>query len=238
MIHSFLRTLNSLRKQWNPEQFIITWESHGTKSWRRELLPTYKPSSGTVSQDYISELQDLQLLLYLLNIKQYYSPNNEADDVIATLVKPSHYQTLIYTVDKDIMQLVSPVIQVWTGKELMTEATVHHKFGIAPHQIPDYLAILGDTSDNIKGIDKYGPKKTLGVLKKYPTIEDIPISEPLYQYLQQLYLNKKLTLLNHNCKLESIPNENFKTEKTLTSILDKYELVKIKENIDEYKLLR
>lgn len=243
LIHSFMRTLKSLHKQFNPKEIIITWESHGTKSWRREMLPSYKPRSGSVGNEYYDELRDLQVLLHLLNIKQYYSPNNEADDVIARLTVDNQGKfikdenILIFTVDKDIMQLVNSFIHIWNGKEMITEETVMEKFGVKPHQIPDYLAIVGDTSDNIKGIDKYGPKKARNILSDYGDIDNIPNSQPLYQYLQKLTMNKRLTLLNRSCVLETIPNENFKSEKTLISLLDKYELKKVKENIEAYKLI-
>jgi len=229
MIHSFMRTLKSLYKQFKPKEIIIAWESHGTKSWRREMLPTYKPSSGKVTQEYIDELRDLQVLLHLLNIKQYYSPNNEADDVIGRLTTNKKENILVYTVDKDIMQVVNQFVHVWTGKEFVMEETVVAKFGVKPKQIPEYLAIVGDTSDNIKGLHMVGPKKALKFMNGEISIN--------VEQLKKIQFNVRLTSLNCNCKLESIPNKNFKTDETLSSIMDKYELRKMKENIKEYKLL-
>jgi len=238
MIHSFIRTLNSLRKQFLPKQIIIAWESHGTKSWRRELLPEYKPSSGTVTQEYIDELRDLQLLLYLLGVGQYYASSNEADDVIATLVKQAKDSgTVIYTIDKDIMQLVNENVHIWDGKQFHSKGSILEKFKVEPYQIPDYLAIVGDSSDNIKGIKGYGPVKVVELLNKYISIEGIPNNEKIWNYRPQMVLNKKLTTLNDKCQLEPVPNKDFKTNETIASIMDKYELKKMKEKIDEYKLL-
>ena len=238
MIHSFIRTLNSLRKQFLPRQIIIAWESHGTKSWRRELLSEYKPSSGSVTQEYIDELRDLQILLYLLGVKQYNASNNEADDVIATLVKQmKEDMTFIYTIDKDIMQLINKVVHVWDGKQFYSENVVKKKFKVEPYQIPDYLAIVGDSSDNIKGIKGYGPVKAVELLNKYMLIEGIPNTEKIWNEEVQLAFNRKLITLNDECELEPVPNKDFKTNETIVSIMDKYELKKMKEKIEEYRLL-
>lgn len=66
MIHSFMRTLNSLRKKYHPEKIIITWESHGTESWRRKEYPKYKPSSKKHTKVFWNNIKDVQTLLHLL----------------------------------------------------------------------------------------------------------------------------------------------------------------------------
>jgi DNA polymerase I len=240
MIHSFLVTLNSLRKQLNPSEIIIAWESHGTKSWRRSMLQDYKPSSGKVTQDYVEELIDLQLILHLLNIKQYYSPSNEADDVLARLAKEKQGKVLIYTVDKDLMQLVDEDTYIFDGrtKMLIEEQHVRVKFGVEPYQIPDLLAIAGDVCDNIKGIDNYGIKKAAKLLSEYIHIEGIPNDHELViDFGNVLEFNKKLTSLNSDCELLPIPNDDFSSTETIESMFVKYEFHKFQEKIPELKLL-
>lgn len=233
MMHTFMASLKTLKNKFEPKEIIFTWESHGTPSWRREILPTYKPAKP-VDNQFISTIGDLKILLYLLGYKQVMAAKNEADDVIATLSVGADKTKLIFTVDKDIMQVVNPLVHIYTGKEIMDESKVKEKFGIYPHQIPDLLAIMGDKADNIDGIKGYGPKKALEVLKKYGFIEKIPNSEPLNRYRVKLLLNKRLTQLNEEATLEEI---TFDTPTTINEILDKYELKKIKENIDDYKLV-
>ena len=242
MIHSFMRTLNSLRKQLNPNHIILAWESPNTPSRRREQSPSYKPSTG-INPEYITQLKDLQKLLYLLNIPQYNSPRNEADDVIASYIKtiqPTE-QVVIFTVDKDIMQLINENCQVYDGKEFYDVNKVKQKFGVKPNQIPDLLAIAGDKADNIQGLNGIGFKKASNIINEYGCIEELPIpvcnSNMVIsaQMINKISNNKKLTLLNHNCSLEKIPKEP--VTETIDDILNKYELKSIKEKIEEYKLI-
>ena len=237
LIHSFFRTLNSLRKKFKPETVFITWESHGTKSWRRLKYPSYKPSrNNSIGKEYWSGIRDTQILASLFGVKQYYSPSNEADDVIATLVKKNNTsENIIYTVDKDLMQLVDNRNFVWDGKELYDRRKVFEKFCVYPNQIPDLLAIWGDVSDNIDGIIVYGKRKSAKILEKYNSVENIPENHTIHKYLTKLIFNKELTTLNRQCSLEKIPSEKFSA--TIDDILDKYELESMKENVNEYKLL-
>jgi len=158
---------------------------------------------------------------------------NEADDVIATLAVGIDKLKVIFTVDKDIMQVINPLVHIYTGKEIMVESKVKEKYGVYPHQIPDLLAIMGDKADNIEGIKGYGPKKALEVLKKYGFIEKIPTNESINIHRVKLLLNKRITQLNRQATLEEITFDN---SVTINEILDKYELKKIKENINDYKL--
>ena len=175
MIHSFIRSLNSLRKQFGPNQILIAWESHGTPSWRREQYPAYKPSQSLDIQ-YVSELKDLQTLLHLFGVKQFYAPNNEADDVLARLSISVNdlkvtYPIVIFTVDKDIMQLVGEQCMVYDGKVFHDINKVKEKFFVWPEQIADLLAIAGDNADNIQGLNGYGFKKAAKLIEKYDMVE-------------------------------------------------------------------
>jgi len=230
LVHSFLTTLLSLKKQFEPIQTIIAWESHGTKSWRREQYKPYKPQHKLES-DFVSQQEDVKTLLSYLGYEQYYSPNNEADDVIAKLTsKPK--PIVIFTTDKDIMQLVDQNCHVFNGKKIYDKFEVIKKFGVSPNQISDFLAITGDISDNIPGVKNYGPKKTAKAIKEFGLVEKIPHTHSLNKYKQQILYNKRLTQLNKNCDLKEYkPNKT----QTMYSILDKYELRRIEENINKYK---
>jgi len=242
MIHSFMRSLNSFRKQFAPDTIIIAWESHGTPSWRKKQYPAYKGTRGMIDEQFIYQLNDLQNLLALFKVKQFNSPTNEADDVIARLTIDSiKYPVLIFTKDKDMMQLVGESLQVYDGKVFYDINKVKEKFFVYPEQIPDLLAIGGDKVDNIYGLEGYGFKKAAQLIKKYGKVEDIELSNCSRnivwseQTKNRLIKNKKLTKLNFGCDLQKIPKE--KPKDTIESILDKYELNKMKESIEEYKLM-
>lgn len=237
MIHSFLRTMNSLRKKFSPSSVIVAWESHGTKPWRKDLYSSYKRMSGGYTNSFWKRIKDIQIFLYLLSVKQYYSIGNEADDVIANLVSNSCSSSVIFTSDKDLMQLVSKNCHVYDGDTLYNVKNVEEKYYVEPKKIPDLLAICGDKADNIDGIKSYGFKKASKILEYYGRVEDITEDSTIYKYLSKMILNKKLTTLNCKCQLEEIPNRNFKIHETLLSLLNEYELNSIKENISEYRLL-
>jgi DNA polymerase-1 len=231
MIHGFIRSLNATYKRFKPNKVLIAWESHGTPSWRKEQSPLYKPGK-LLNKQFVTNQEDLKTLLYLLNIPQYYSPSNEADDVIARLTisistLDIEYPILIYTSDKDIMQLIGEQCHTYNGKEIMTATDVYKKFGVFPEDIPKFLAIVGDTSDNIIGIKGIGPKKAAEYLCGLPKE-----NHPINKYKDQIAFNEKLTKLNFGCELVELKP---KTEHTIESLLDKYKLKSIKEKIEEYK---
>lgn len=232
-IHSFIRSTIKLNRELNPGKIYITWESHGTPSWRRQLYPDYKPSVK-IPDSFIEQRTDIKRLLYKAGVTQYYSPTNEADDVIATLVEkaPVNDKIIIFTVDKDIMQLISDNVSLYTGKELVERDGVRKKFGVSPSHLGDLLAITGDPSDNIPGVFGYGPKKASKLLDEYGHIESF--SKELIESFKpiQLDLNKKLVTLNHHCELIELEYEN---SYTIESILDKYELHRLKNEISKIK---
>ncbi len=240
MIHSFLRTLNSLRKTLLPKQIIIAWESKG--SWRRSLYPSYKPTKQ-YNRLFFEQLQDLQMILHQLHIPQYHALDNEADDVIATLAKKYEKSNdvfnriIIFTVDKDIMQLINPLCVVYNGKEEIDEKAVKIKFGILPHQIPDYLAIVGDVTDGIDGIKGYGAKKSAKIIQDHGSIEKIPNDDPLMISKDKISINKQLATLRSTCDLLPVFDSSYSMTQSLDSILSKYNLNSIKEKMDEYRLL-
>ena len=241
MIHSFLVSLHSLHKKFQPKNIIVAWESPGTKSWRRQLQPEYKPKKPS-DQEFSLQIQDIQQLLLSLGYRQYTSDTNEADDVIATLTGTiDNLPCIIFTTDKDIMQLIAcTVIVIYDGKKIIDQVEVDKKFGVAPNQIPDLLALWGDVSDNIEGVAGIGLTKASRHVREFGSIENIPESSGFSKESNLLYLNRKKILLNKQLatlKKDCILKEIEKNPTiTIDKILDKYELKKIKEHINEYKM--
>ena len=234
LFHNFIRTVGSLKKQFQPDEIIFTWESHGSPSWRKQLYPNYKPQNW-VNYNYVNDVKQIQVFLLLLGYTQYYAPNNEADDVIATLCEKNPTpNNLIYTVDKDLYQLIDGNVYVFNDKDkhIYNDKMVFEKFGVYPNQIPDLLAVWGDTSDNIEGIEGFGFVKSSNLISKYGSIEKIPSSEPIFKFMSQLKLNKTVATLNRECTLVEY---NPMTFETLDGLLNKYELNQIKNNIGLYK---
>ena len=240
MLHSFLNTLLSLNNKYHPRTLVITWESHGTPSWRRQLYSDYKPSSN-IQSSYTTLLPDLKMFLHTINLRQYYAASNEADDVIASLVTKSSKSALIFTTDKDIMQVVSnkEPHHILSNKHIFTEQDVIEKYMVRPYQIPDYLALVGDSCDNITGISGIGTKRASQLLTKYDTIEFIPHHKfkrgP--KDFHKALSNKKLTLLNTEANIRTLYKPGSAISCKPKDILHKYELKQMLKRLPELRSL-
>jgi len=242
-LHNFMRSLLAVYKKFQPRTVAVCWESHGTPSWRRELYSDYKPS-GTIEADFLEEANDVRLLLHLLKIKQFYAPNNEADDVLCALATQyaKNESTIIFTRDKDLMQLVNsdfPPIHVYDGKEVFDEMKVYKKFGVFPYQLCDYLSLTGDKVDNVPGVTGIGDKKAVKLLKEYDNIETIPTDKfpNGNESFSEAMRAKKLITLNCEAQVKPLFEHSITFQQTIDTILDKYELESIKKDIDKYQAI-
>jgi len=239
MIHTFFNSILSMNKKHQPKEIVVAWESHGTPSWRRELSPSYKPSKG-INESFIEQLNDIKRLLHIIGIRQFYAPNNEADDTIATLTKNTNKSLLIFTIDKDIMQLTSDIAQhhILCNKTILTEEDIIDKFNVYPYQIPDYLALVGDTADNIEGIKGIGKKKASQILKEHGSIL---VTEPTVfkkdSDLDKAKFNRRLTQLNYDANVQLL-FDDISLNTTIDDILNKYELLSLKKRKEELKNLK
>lgn len=238
MIHGFFNSLLSMKKKQNPRTFAVAWESYNTKSWRKELSPSYKPSKP-INKSFLQQLNDIKLLLDALHIKQFYAPNNEADDVIATLTHKTNKSVLIFTVDKDIMQLTSDEqqIHILCANRILDEEKVKEKFNVNPCQIPDYLALVGDPSDSIDGIKGIGKKKAASMLSDDNLLCLMSSSDfKSKDDLNKALFNRRLTLLNYDANIQLVfPRP---TATNPIDILNKYNLQQLKERLPELLSLR
>jgi 5'-3' exonuclease len=153
------------------------------ESWRNDLYPGYKTSAG-MDPDLLAQFRDAERALVALGIKTWPMVPDEADDAIATAVArfgddPRLEQIVICSVDKDLSQLVHGdriVLRDRMRRITYDEAGVIDKFGVPPESIPDYLALVGDSSDGYPGLPGWGAKSAGAVLSKFRHIDAIPPS--------------------------------------------------------------
>ncbi|HEY8170653.1 MAG TPA: 5'-3' exonuclease H3TH domain-containing protein [Candidatus Limnocylindria bacterium] len=153
------------------------------ESWRNDLFPGYKSSAG-IDPDLLVQFRDAERALVALGMKVWPMVPDEADDAIATAVArfaadPRLEQVVICSVDKDLAQLVEGeriVLRDRMRTITYDERGVIGKFGVAPASIPDYLALVGDSSDGFPGLPGWGAKSAAVVLAKFRHIDDIPPS--------------------------------------------------------------
>jgi 5'-3' exonuclease len=153
------------------------------ESWRNDVYPPYKSSAGMDPQ-LLAQFNDAERALRALGITTWAMVEDEADDAIAAGVArigndPRIGQVVICSVDKDLAQCVEGervVLRDRMRTITYDEAGVVVKFGVHPESIPDYLALVGDSSDGYPGLPGWGSKSAAAVLAKFPHLEAIPAS--------------------------------------------------------------
>lgn len=199
---------------------------HVIESWRNDLYPGYKSSAG-VDPDLLAQFADAERGLEALGMPVWRMVEDEADDAIAAAVArfgadDRIEQIVICSVDKDLGQLVDGdrvVLRDRMRRVTYDEAGITAKFGIGPQSIPDYLALVGDSSDGFPGLPGWGAKSTATVLARWKHLEDIPASAldwevplrnasrlaaTLDQQRADAVLFRRLAVLNHDARIEDV----------------------------------
>ena len=193
----------------------MIFDAKGT-TFRNDMYDQYKANRPPMPDDLRPQIQPIYDICEALGLKIFVVDNVEADDVIGTLATQAEAQgikTVVSTGDKDLAQLVTKNIRLVNtmSNEVLDEAGVMKKFGVKPNQIIDYLALVGDTSDNIPGVQKVGPKTAVNWLTKYETVENIitnaeeitgKVGEYLREGIEQLKLSQQLTTIKKGVELD------------------------------------
>ncbi|WP_133130659.1 DNA polymerase I [Legionella yabuuchiae] len=213
-IYGVANMIKRLIKDYEPTYMAVVFDAKG-KTFRDEWYPQYKANRPPMPDELSSQFKPLQEVLKAMGLPLLTMDGVEADDVIGTLaVKATSKDmtVLISTGDKDMAQLVNEdvtLINTMTNKTMNPEG-VKDKFGVTPEQIIDYLTLTGDTSDNIPGVPKCGPKTAVKWLEQYDTLDNLmehadeiggKVGENLRESLDQLPLSKKLVTIKTDLEL-------------------------------------
>ena len=170
--------LRNLRKE-NPDAYYLSIFDAKGKNFRHDLYKDYKANRPPMPEELREQLSPLKEICNAMGMPVIEIPKVEADDVIATLAEMGARQGMpivISSLDKDLMQLVEdPLVKMMNtmNNQVYDVAGVEGKFGVHPNQIIDYLALVGDTSDNVPGVPKVGPKTAVKWLNEFKTIKGI-----------------------------------------------------------------
>lgn len=173
------RFLQKIMNEEKPDYLGFVMDRGHSK--RSELYPDYKATREKMPDDLRASLPRVRAIVEALNIPILELDNTEADDVIGTLTRLASEEDLnsiIVSGDKDFYQLINEKVHLLNpssklGTELVTEENATERLGIPPQQVIDYLALVGDSSDNVPGARGIGPKTALKLLEKYQTVENI-----------------------------------------------------------------
>lgn len=175
--YGVINMLRKLLNEYTPTYVVVVFDAKG-KTFRDDLYPQYKANRPAMPNDLVCQIEPLHALIKAMGIPLLIVEGVEADDVIGTLVKQAkkrHWHSLVSTGDKDLAQLVDKEVTLINtmNNALLDEAGVIEKFGVNATQIIDYLALVGDTVDNVPGVEGVGPKTAVKWLQQYGNLEAI-----------------------------------------------------------------
>jgi DNA polymerase-1 len=176
-VYGVINMLRKLREEYQPEYMAVVFDAKG-KTFRHDIYKEYKAHRPPMPDDLKVQIEPLHRLVKALGFPLISVEGVEADDVIGTLAANATSQKkemLISTGDKDLAQLVTPHVTLINtmNNEVLDEAGVESKFEVPPERIIDYLTLVGDTSDNIPGVPKVGPKTAVKWLRQYDSLDKL-----------------------------------------------------------------
>lgn len=210
-----LRMVRKLIDEEQPTRVAVIFDAKG-KTFRHEIFSEYKAHRPPMPDDLRCQIEPLHACIKALGIPLISIPGVEADDVIGTLAKHAvtqDYKVLISTGDKDMAQLVDDDISLINtmNESRMNAQGVQEKFGVEPCQIIDYLALMGDKSDNIPGVPGVGPKTAVKWLNQYHTMQGVikhaaevkgKIGDKLRAAIDDLPMSYELATIKEDCALD------------------------------------
>ncbi len=195
-VYGFTTILRRILREKQPECLAVAWDTRGPV-FRHKLYPEYKANRPPMPDDLVPQIPYIHKIVDAYNILSMEHEDKEADDLIAAAVRCLAGDTcrvVIVSGDKDLLQLVSENVTLWDpmNDKLMDEKKVVEKYGVRPVQLLDYLALTGDSADNIPGVHGVGPKTAQKLIAAYGSLEG------LYASVDELKASKmKERLIEH-----------------------------------------
>ncbi|MFQ5629731.1 MAG: DNA polymerase I [bacterium] len=219
-IFGFVRTVFQIQDGEQPDYLGVVFDTK-EPTFRHKTYPAYKATREKMPDEMRAQLPKLREVIEALGLPIIELPGYEADDVLATLAlkaKAQNIDVFLATADKDLMQVISPGIKMFSLRrsgvevDIFDSEAVKAKMGVLPEQIIDYLALVGDTSDNVPGVPRVGKKTAITLLEQFGSLEDIldgvseitknAIRESLLENIEQARLSQRLVTLETNAPIE------------------------------------
>ncbi len=213
-LYGIINMLRRMRKEVTAEYSACVFDAKG-KTFRDDWYPQYKANRPSMPEDLAKQIEPIHVAVRALGWPLLMIDGVEADDVIGTLSTAAERQgmnVIVSTGDKDLAQLVTDhvtLINTMTN-ETLDRAGVLAKFGVPPERIVDYLSLIGDTVDNVPGVEKCGPKTAIKWLAQYGTLDGIvahadeikgAVGDNLRRALDFLPMARKLVTVDTDCDL-------------------------------------
>ncbi len=245
-IFGIVNMIKSLQSDYQNAQLVAIFDAKG-KNFRHELYDQYKANRPPMPDELRSQIDFVHRTIQALGIPLVIESGVEADDVIGTYAKlasAAGHSVLIASSDKDLAQVVSDQVHmVDTMKKTVLDVTgVTEKFGVRPDQIIDYLALMGDSSDNVPGVPKVGPKTAVKWLTEYGTLDNIvsnadqiggKVGENLREFIPQLPLSRDLVTIRCDLKLAKALDELKQSPEDRDTLIEIYQQLQFKKWLAE-----
>ena len=177
-LYGFGRFLGDLIEEAKPAHLGVAFDESLSSSFRNEIFPAYKANREPAPPDLKRQFALCRELCRLLGLAEFSSPKYEADDIIGTIAaqfRRRGQRAVLVTRDKDLAQLIHDGDDYWdyAGERRYGYADIEGQFGVPPERMADFLALAGDSVDNIPGVPGVGPKTAAALLKEFATLEEI-----------------------------------------------------------------
>jgi len=241
-VYGFLNMLFRMIDEYKPKYLTVAFDLKAP-TFRHKLFPKYKGTRKGMPEELRGQMGILKEILDNLGIHRMELEGYEADDLIGTVAKLSQSEgldVLIFTGDKDALQLVDDNITVYITKKGISnlkkyrEKDVIEEFGVTPIQIVDYKGLNGDNSDNIPGIPGIGPKTATKLLKEFSTVENLVLNSEFIknkrirglveEYREQALLSKKLAKIVVEVPIEFDIQEFRMKDKNVDKLIELYKV--------------
>jgi len=248
-VYGFTRILLKLLREEKPDYLACAFDK-GKKTFRHRRWEEYKATRPKTPPALSQQIPLTKDILAGFNVPVFEEEEYEADDLLATLAKEGEKTGLkveVFTGDKDILQIVSPSISIIrfkkgiSQKEIFDTRKVKEEYGVFPEQIADYLALVGDVSDNIPGVPGIGPTGAAKLIQKFGNLDGIlanldklppKLSQRIRENLDQIKLSKRLATV-----ITEIPLE-FNLEELRVKAPDKKKLLDIFKKLEFKELIK
>lgn len=217
----FTNIVLKLAEDLKPDTIICAFDSK-SPTFRHKMFDQYKIHRKKMPDELIHQIPLIKQVMEAFNIACIEKEGMEADDILASLARKasgSYKQTIIFTGDKDMLQMVSDDIKVLSSRKSITDTIIYDregvekKLGVSPDRVKDLLALMGDSSDNIPGIPGIGPRTAVKLIKQFGSIEEIfkgiesikseKLKNLLGQNREAAVISKKLAILKEDIEFDT-----------------------------------
>lgn len=252
-VYGFVSTMLKILKQYAPSHMAVCFDT-GKKTLRQEKFEEYKIQRPSMPEDLISQLPVIKEVIKAYRIPVFEKDGYEADDVIATIVRKlgkSVGKIVIASDDKDMYQLVNDEVAMYSFRQdkILGVEESRERFGIEPSRITDYIALCGDTSDNIPGVDGIGEVTARNLINQLGSLENVydridevaqaKVKEKLTAQKDVAFLSKQLALLEADVPVDVKADDLRVLEpdtKELARLFNELEFRKFLQELDQDQL--